>query len=123
LGSDSLRGQSGALAAGMQNKMFDFMQLLYDNQGVENAGWLNDGIVNSAAVSIPGLDVGRFHTDVNSSAVADRVQTVDAEKTADAVAATPTILVGKSGTKPREVSLTAPSDPGAVSAAVDAALR
>jgi protein-disulfide isomerase len=122
-GADSVRGQSAAIAAGLQNKMFNFMQLLYDNQGVENSGWLNDSIVRSAAVSIPGLDVGQFVKDVNSSAVDDQVKAFEDQATADALAGTPTILVGKTGTKLRQVALTAANDPSALAAAVDAALR
>jgi protein-disulfide isomerase len=122
-GSDSLRGQSAAIAAGTQDKLFNFMQLLYDNQGVENTGWLDANMVKSAAVSIPGLDVGRFLEQVNSSSVAEQVKTVDAQATADAVDRTPTILVGKTGSKPHAVTLTSATDPGAVAAAVDAALR
>jgi protein-disulfide isomerase len=122
-GSDSLLGQSGAIAAGMQNKMFDFMQLLYDNQGVEQTGWLNDTIVKSAALSIPGLDVKLFLELLNASAVAGQVKTVDAQAAADAVDSTPTILVGKTGTKPRRVTVPTASSPSAVAAAVDAALR
>ena len=30
------------IAAGAQNKAFNFAQILYDNQGTENTGWLND---------------------------------------------------------------------------------
>jgi protein-disulfide isomerase len=107
----------------MQNTMFDFMQLLYDNQGVEQTGWLNDTIVKSAALSIPGLDVKRFLDLLNSSAVAGQVKTVDAQAAADAVDSTPTILVGKTGTKPRRVTVPSAADPSAVAAAVDAALR
>jgi protein-disulfide isomerase len=122
-GSDSLRGQSGAVAAGMQNKMFDFMQLLYDNQGVEQTGWLNDTIVKSAAMSIPGLDVKQFLDLLSSSSVAGQVKTIDAQAAADAVNSTPTILVGKTGTKPRLVTVPSAADPSTVAAAVDAALR
>jgi protein-disulfide isomerase len=122
-GPDSLRGQSAAVAAGLQNKLFNFMQLLYDNQGVENTGWLDDAMVKSAAVSIPGLDVSRFLDHVNSSSVAERVKSIDGQATADAVQATPTILVGKSGKKLREVTVPSPSDPSSVAAAIDAALR
>jgi protein-disulfide isomerase len=122
-GGDSFRGQSTTIAAGMQKKLFNFMQLLYDNQGAENTGWLDDNIVEAAASSIPGLDVGLFLKQVNSSAVDEQVKTVDAQATADALDQTPTILVGKSGTKPRAVMLTSASDPSAVAAAVDAALR
>jgi len=122
-GGDSFRGQSATIAAGTQNKEFNFMQLLYVNQGIENTGWLDDDMVNSAASSIPGLDVGLFLKQVSSSTVAEQVKTVDAQASADGLDRTPTILVGKTGTKLRAVTVTSASDPSAVAAAVDAALR
>jgi protein-disulfide isomerase len=122
-GPDSARGQSAAIAAGMQNKMFNFMQLLYDNQGVENSGWLNDSIVKSAAVSIPGLDVNRFLGDITSSAVDDKVSKVNDQSTADGLAYTPTILVGKTGSELHLVNVPSATDPSPVVAAIDAALR
>jgi protein-disulfide isomerase len=121
-GGDSFRGQSATIAAGMQNKLFNFMQLLYVNQGIENTGWLDDDMVKSAASSIPGFDVGLFLKQVDSSTVAEQVKTVDAQASADGLDRTPTILVGKTGTKPRLVTVTSASDPGAVAAAIDAAL-
>jgi protein-disulfide isomerase len=121
-GGDSFRGQSATLAAGMENKMFNFAQLLYVNQGIENTGWLDDNMVKSAATSIPGLDVGLFLKQVSSSTVAEQVKTVDAQASADGLDRTPTILVGKTGTKPQTVTVTSASDPSAVAAAVDAAL-
>jgi protein-disulfide isomerase len=121
-GDDSFRGQSATLAAGMENKMFNFAQLLYVNQGIENTGWLDDNMVKSAASSIAGLDVGLFLKQVSSSTVAEQVKTVDAQASADGLDRTPTILVGKTGTKLRAVTLTSASDLGAVAAAVDAAL-
>ena len=122
LGVDSLTGQSAVLAAAQQNRLFNFAQLLYDNQGAENTGWLDDDIVNSAAASIPGLDVSKLLADRDSSAVEEEVRKVNAQAEVDGVSKTPTILVGKSGTKPSEVSLTSPTDPSAVTAAIDAAL-
>ena len=122
-GGDSFRGQSATIAAGTQNKEFNFMQLLYVNQGIENTGWLDDNMVKSAASSIPGLDVGLFLKQVSSSTVAEQVKTVDAQASADGLDRTPTILVGKTGTKLRAVTVTSASDPSAVAAAVDAVLR
>ena len=40
-----------------------------------------------------------------------------------AVKSTPTILVGKTGTKPQLVTLTSPADATALTAAIDAALK
>jgi protein-disulfide isomerase len=122
LGPDSQVGRDAALAAGVQNKLFNFAQLLYDNQGTENTGWLNDDIVKSAAASIPGLDAIRLLGDRNSSTVEDEAKRLDAEASGAGVNSTPTILVGKSGSTPQEVTLSAPSDVTPVAAAIDAAL-
>lgn len=123
IGPDSERGRAAAIAAGMQDKLFNFVQLLYLNQGLENGGWLNDNMVEAAAASIPGLDVPRLLTERSSGEVQDREQKVDAQATADKVQATPTILVGKSGTVPKEVTLTSPTDVGSIDVAIAAALR
>jgi protein-disulfide isomerase len=122
IGPDSQRGRDAALAAGRQNKLFDFVQLLYVNQGAENTGWLDDGMVKSAAVSIPGLDVTKLLADRSSTAVSDDEHAIDAEASADAVHATPTILVGRTGTKPKVVNITSPTDAQSVERAIDAAL-
>jgi protein-disulfide isomerase len=122
LGLDSARGRSAALAAGRQNKQFNFIQLLYDNQGAENTGWLDDDMVKSAAASIPGLDAGRLLSERNSSAIDDEAKALDVQQAQDKVKATPTIFVGKSGAKPKLVRLSSPTDEASVAAAIDAAL-
>jgi protein-disulfide isomerase len=122
LGVDSLTGRDAALAAGLRNKLFNFTQLLYDNQGVENTGWLDDDMIQSAAASIPGLDVSRLLRDRNSSAVSAQAKALDAQKTADGVNSTPSVFVGKSATTATRVTLTSPSDETPVAAAIDAAL-
>jgi protein-disulfide isomerase len=122
IGPDSQRGRAAVLAAGLQNKLFNVMQLLYDNQGAENTGWLDDDMVRSAAASVPGLDAARLLSERDSSAVSDRESALDAQATVDDVKSTPAIFVGKSGTKPKRVTLTSPSDPAPVIAAIEAAL-
>ena len=52
IGPDSARGRDALIAAGEQNKLFSFLQLLYTNQGTENTGWLDDDFVKAAAASI-----------------------------------------------------------------------
>jgi protein-disulfide isomerase len=121
LGPDSQTGRDAALAAAKQNKMFNFMQLLYDNQGTENTGWLNDGIVRSAAASIPGLDTGKLLSDRGSSSVSDQEQTIDSQATAQNVSQTPTLYVVSKGGTPKAVTLSAPGDPSALESAINAA--
>jgi protein-disulfide isomerase len=122
IGPDSERGRAGALAAAQQNRMFNYMQLLYLNQGTENTGWLNDAMATSAASSIPGLNVRAWSSARNSSTVKDLSTQFDDQANADNVTETPTVLVGKTGGKleKAEVSL---SNIDALSAAIENAQR
>lgn len=120
IGPDSERGRDAALSAGRQNRFFDFTQILYNNQGSENSGWLDDNLIRAAYSSIPGLDVAaaeKARSEIGSSQAGARF---DSQADADHVQGTPTILVGKSGGKLTEV--TSP-DVSALSAAIDSALK
>jgi protein-disulfide isomerase len=120
---DSERGRAAAIGAGEQQKFFDFVELLYDNQGAEKSGWLDNGMVRAAAASIPGLDVRLLLRDRNSQNTDDVERAFDAYAAEDRVTATPTVLVGKSGREMHRVMLTGPTDERAVVAALEAALR
>jgi hypothetical protein len=94
IGPDSLRGQSAAIAAGQQDKEFNFTQLLYVNQAGENSGWLSDEMVRSAAFSIPAGqgNLGRKRpprTRPRRSSTSHRRRPTSQR--------TPTVLVGQAG--------------------------
>lgn len=120
IGPDSSSGRLAALAAGRQNRFFEFSQLLYDNQGQENSGWLDDDFVRAAFASLPGLDVAAAEKARTETAISDEADRFDGQADADNVRGTPTILVGKRGGKLTEV--TSPDVPN-LSAAIQAALR
>jgi protein-disulfide isomerase len=122
IGSDSSRGRKAMIAAGNQNKAFNFAEILYFNQGTENTGWLNEDMIASAAASIPGLNVPKLLADRSSSAVAKTASDFDADMLADKVNQTPTILVGGAGAKPKVVNMPSSTDAAALVAAIDAAL-
>ncbi|MFL5935500.1 MAG: DsbA family protein [Gaiellaceae bacterium] len=121
IGPDSQTGREAALAAGQQNKLFNFTQLMYDNQGTENTGWLNDDVIESAAASIPGLDASRLQSDRGSDSVKSQMDTFDAQAKAAHVNSTPTIYVVHKGGKPQPVTLTSPGDPSALETAINTA--
>jgi protein-disulfide isomerase len=123
IGSDSLRGRNAMFAASLQNHAFDFAQLLYDNQGTENTGWLNDAIVAKAAESIPGLNPRLLVEASTSDAMVSLGNRVNQLAKVDKVNGTPTLLVGKVGTQPKLVKMASPTDAAAVTTAIDAALR
>ena len=122
IGPDSERGRAGALAAAEQNRLFNYMQLLYLNQGTENTGWLDDAMASAAAASIPGLDVHAWSSARGSSAVTDQENQFDNEGNADNVTETPTVLVGKTGGKLQKASVSL-SNIDSLSTAIENALR
>jgi protein-disulfide isomerase len=110
IGPDSSRGRDAIIAAGMQNKAFDFTQLLYDNQGTENTGWLDDAMVAQTAKSIPGLNPRQLFDTRTSPAVKSQADRFDAQGDEQQVKGTPTLFVGKSGGQLSRVALTSPTD-------------
>jgi protein-disulfide isomerase len=122
LGPDSSRGRNAMIAMAPQNRAFNFSQILYDNQATENTGWLNDAMVGQAVSSIPGVRVPEVLSLSSSGSVKTQAKGFDAAGAADKVAGTPTLLVGKSGTKGKQVALTSATDEQSLVTALDTAL-
>ena len=103
IGPDSARGQRAMFAAAKQSKAWNFAEILYFNQKTENTGWLDDSMIAQAAASVPGLNVPRLFSDRNGGDVKSQASDVDAAAQASHVTGTPTVFVGKSGSKPKLV--------------------
>jgi protein-disulfide isomerase len=114
IGPDSLPARNAAIAASEQNRAFNFMQVIYANQGTENTGWLNHAFIEAAAASVPGMDVQELLDKQNSSAVKKVGERFDAA----GVHSTPTLLLGKTGSTLQPVSATATFDAAKLAAAI-----
>ena len=120
LGPDSTTALDATLAAGRQNRLWNFAELLYRNQGRENSGWVTDGLLLSAAQAVPGLDVRRWQADRRSAFVtAERGYAEQFAQNAG-VPGTPAFLVTRAGRKPIPVLA---SVPGPIRAAIERQLR
>jgi protein-disulfide isomerase len=104
IGPDSILGRNAAIAAGEQNKLFNFTQVTYDNQGVENTGWLTDAFVQQAGASVPGMNVPQLTSAARSSQVAARAKVFAAQASADDIPGTPAVFVGRSNGRLRYVA-------------------
>lgn len=93
VGPDSIRGREALIAAARQNRAFDFLQLLYVNQGIENTGWLSEEMVAKTAASIPGLRVHDLLTLRHDPGVSKLAAQYDALARAAKVDSTPTFVV------------------------------
>jgi len=118
IGPDSIPARKAMIAASEQNRAFNFAQIVYANQGTENTGWLNQNFIERAAASVPGMDVRKVLDGQNSSFVTKATKTIDRQATSDRVSATPTLLLGKTGSKLTAVSSAATFDAAKLAAAI-----
>jgi protein-disulfide isomerase len=122
IGPDSSRGQATVLAAARQNRAFNYLELMFDQQGTENSGWLSDGLVTSIAASIPTLRVHRLLAERNSSGIKAEATTVAEIARSSGVTSTPTFIVGRTGRAGTKVALSGPTDEHGLIPAIEAAL-
>src|SRR5690606_5988722 len=95
-----------ALALAEQNRMFDFIELVYANHGAENSGYATDDYLRRIAGAIPGVDVEQAMKARDSDAVLDRLSEDQALAQTNGIDSTPSFLVGRSGQTPQRVDAT-----------------
>jgi protein-disulfide isomerase len=74
IGSDSVRAARMAGALGEQNHMWEFIDLMYKNQGAENTAYVTDRYLEALAKAIPGVEVSRALGERDSPAVQTQLQ-------------------------------------------------
>src|SRR3954471_3664858 len=97
IGPDSVRAARVAQAAGSQDRLWNFVDLMYRNQGKENTGYATDAYLRRLAAAVPGLDVNRAFAARNGAAVTAKLQAAGTQATQHGVNETPTFLVQHAG--------------------------
>jgi protein-disulfide isomerase len=118
IGPDSIPARKAMIAASEQDRAFNFAQVIYANQGTENTGYLNQDFIKRAAASVPGMDVDRVLDGQNSTFVTNATNRIDAQANADNVSQTPTLLLGKTGTRLKLLTSAQTFDEAKLAAAV-----
>ena len=96
----SERGALGAEAAGMQDAMWSFVELIYRNQGSESdQDWLTDELMTDAVEQL-GLDVDQWTTDYMGQESEQKFLATESQAQEDEVGVTPTFVIrGPNGEK------------------------
>lgn len=121
LGPDSRRGAQAAALASLQDKMWDFAEDFYVNQGTENTGYADDAFL-VARMKAAGLDRAKVLAQRDDPRVASLPAKVSADAEKHKVDSTPSFLVGSrgGGLKPLVVQSL---DVASFRAGLDAALK
>ena len=105
LGSESDPAARAAAAAAAQNRLWQFAEVWYRNQGAENSGYVTDEFIRDVADAVPGLDAHRVLRDLDAPHVEREVAAVDARAQRLDVSATPTFFLARPGKPPIKLGL------------------
>ena len=120
LGEDSVTAGRAAAAAAQQDKLWNFVDVFYYNQGEENSGYATPAFLDRI-YRAAGVDPVKATAYAASEASKKPLAAADALADQVGVKSTPTILVGKRGGALTKVEA-APTDLAAFKAAIDGAL-
>ena len=100
IGPDSKPAMRAALAAGEQNRFWDYLQLFYANQGTENSGYVTDAFLTSIAKAAAVPDLDKWNQSRNDSKWDATMQQGTSKAESFGFNGTPSIAVsGPKGTK------------------------
>jgi protein-disulfide isomerase len=121
LGTDSARGAQMAAAAGRQDKLWEFVEIFYANQGAENSGYVTDEFLRRVAAGVRGLDVEQAMEDRGLPEVQSQLDEAQTEWQTAGFTGTPSFLIGPTGGTLEALEINS-FDPGEFTAAIDRAL-
>ncbi|MGA8926109.1 MAG: thioredoxin domain-containing protein [Solirubrobacterales bacterium] len=100
IGPDSKPAMKAALAAGEQNRLWQFLQLFYINQGGENSGYVTDSFLTGIARGAGVPNINKWNTDRNDAKWDAIIQQGSSQADSFGFTGTPSILVqGPNGQK------------------------
>ncbi len=121
IGPDSERALRAVVAAGRQDRLWDLVHALYTSQGMENSGWVTDGLVRAVAGQISGLDADRLLADRWAPRVSPEMRSAAVAARAAGVSGTPSFEIGPTG-GPLQLLRVSSLGPGGITPAIEEAL-
>jgi protein-disulfide isomerase len=133
IGPDSIKASKMALAAGLQNHLWTFADLFYNNQQEENSGYVTDQFLTQIATGVKGLNVNKALSERASPTVEGQVSKDNelarnygqqfANLPVPGFNGTPSFLLYKSGTTPQLYSPTSLTEPAVFETAINKLLK
>jgi protein-disulfide isomerase len=84
--------QVAALAAGEQQRFWNYAELFYHEQGQEDSGYVNEQYLDSLAQQVPGLNMNNWRSARDSSSLNSQITTDANQAAAVGANATPTLV-------------------------------
>ena len=105
LGEDSRNAAEVAAAAAEQNRLWQFAELFFLNQGPENSGYVTEDFLTEIAGATPGLDGAEALEQRSSPAARALMEENEALASRLGVDSTPSFFVSVEGSQPQPLEL------------------
>jgi protein-disulfide isomerase len=105
IGPDSARARQVANAATLQNKLWNYAELFFANQGAENSGYATNSFLERLARQTPGLDVEQLTGDFGSQEVDALSREAERMARRLGVEGTPAFYLVRDGGEPEQIEI------------------
>jgi protein-disulfide isomerase len=92
-----VKQQTAALAAGAQDKLWNYIETFFYEQGPELTHYVTEGYLQRIARQTPGLNLARWHTDRHTGRREEQTTGEDQGARAIGLYVTPAFRIGKTG--------------------------
>jgi protein-disulfide isomerase len=115
--------QIAALAAGKQQKGWNYIELFYHEQGQEDSGYVTEKYLQELAKQVPGMNLATWTADRNNGEFTNTI-TADAQLANNSgFTGTPSFLIGKTGEPSKKFEYSSLSDPSSFESAINELLK
>jgi protein-disulfide isomerase len=112
--------QIAALAAGKQNKGWNYIETFYHEQGEEDSGYVSEKYLQELASQVPGLNLSKWSSDRNNPEYANDITTDAQAANNQGFTGTPSFLIGHSGGAMSKLTYpNSPTEPAFIEEAVE----
>ena len=92
-----VKQQTAALAAGAQDRLWDFIDTFYQEQGSEFASYVTESYLDDIARQVPGLNIVQWHADRLTGRREEQTTQEDQAARALGLHVTPSFRIGRTG--------------------------
>ncbi len=119
IGHESERAAQTAAALAAQNRLWQFADLMYRNQGHEDSGYVTEGYLAAIVTAIPGASLARVVETRESTPVRAELARASAQARVLRVTGTPAFLLSRAGGPSQRVTAAQILQPAAFSEVVE----
>lgn len=115
--------QVAAMAAGKQQKAWDYIELFYHQQGEEDSGYVTEKYLQTLAQQVPGLNLATWTSDRDNGEFTNAI-TSDAQLANNSgFTGTPSFLIGKTGEQAQKLEYSSLKDASSFESAINGLLK